>query len=112
MTPLGADLNTGLAFRPVAHVVGGLLIGWGMAIAQSCVSGLLFKFGAGMLGARWESGAGSPANWPYAAAAATFGSLRGVNAWAWSRAKAAKLRGGRPVMSWKSVVTKSPRPEA
>ena len=50
MTPLGADLNTGLAFRPVANVVGGLLIGWGMAIAQSCVSGLLFKFGAGMLG--------------------------------------------------------------
>lgn len=30
--------------------MGGLLIGWGMAIAQSCVSGLLYKFGAGMLG--------------------------------------------------------------
>lgn len=50
LTPLGAGLNTGLAFRPVANVVGGLLIGWGMAIAQSCVSGLLYKFGAGMLG--------------------------------------------------------------
>ncbi len=29
LTPLGADLNTGLAFRPVANVIGGLLIGWG-----------------------------------------------------------------------------------
>lgn len=47
-----------------------------------------------------------------AAAATTFGSVGGVNAWAWSRAKSAKLRGGRPVMSWKSVVTKSPQPEA
>lgn len=51
LTPLGADLNTGLAFRPVANVIGGLLIGWGMAIAQTCVSGLLYKFGAGMAGA-------------------------------------------------------------
>ena len=50
-TPLGQSLNTGLPFRPVANVVGGLLIGWGMAIAQSCVSGLLYKFGAGMAGA-------------------------------------------------------------
>jgi len=51
LTPLGDGLNTGLAFRPVANVIGGLLIGWGMAIAQSCVSGLLYKFGAGMAGA-------------------------------------------------------------
>lgn len=51
LTPIGADLNTGLAFRPVANVIGGLLIGWGMAVAQSCVSGLLYKFGAGMAGA-------------------------------------------------------------
>lgn len=51
LTPLGADLNTGLAFRPVSNVIGGLLIGWGMAVAQSCVSGLLYKFGAGMAGA-------------------------------------------------------------
>jgi len=35
----------------VANVMGGLLIGWGMAIAPSCVSGLLYKFGAGMAGA-------------------------------------------------------------
>ncbi|CAN5364176.1 hypothetical protein BH24ACT9_BH24ACT9_07030 [soil metagenome] len=41
LTPLGEGLNTDLAFRPVANVIGGLLIGWGMAIAQSCVSGLL-----------------------------------------------------------------------
>lgn len=51
LTPLGEGLNTGLAFRPVANIIGGLLIGWGMAIAQSCVSGLLYKFGAGMAGA-------------------------------------------------------------
>lgn len=51
LSPLGSDLNTGLPFRPVANIGGGLLIGWGMAIAQSCVSGLLYKFGAGMLGA-------------------------------------------------------------
>lgn len=51
LTPLGAQLNTGLPFRPVANVVGGLIIGWGMAVAQSCVSGLLYKFGAGMAGA-------------------------------------------------------------
>ncbi|MBA3293813.1 MAG: YeeE/YedE family protein [Geodermatophilaceae bacterium] len=50
-TPLGQSLNTGLPFRPVANVVGGLLNGWGMAITQSCVSGLLYKFGAGMAGA-------------------------------------------------------------
>ena len=51
LSPLGSELNTGLPFRPVANIVGGLMIGWGMAIAQSCVSGLLYKFGAGMVGA-------------------------------------------------------------
>lgn len=51
LTPLGAGLNTGLPFRPVANVIGGLLIGWGMAIAKTCVSGLLYKLGAGMAGA-------------------------------------------------------------
>lgn len=51
LTPLGSELNTGLPFRPVANVVGGVVIGWGMAIARSCVSGLLYKFGAGMVGA-------------------------------------------------------------
>ena len=45
------DLNEGLSFRPVHNVVGGLLIGAGMVIAMSCVSGLYFKLGAGMLGA-------------------------------------------------------------
>ncbi len=35
-------------------MIGGLLIGWGMAIAQSCASGLLYKFGAGMAGAAVE----------------------------------------------------------
>ncbi|GAB2916434.1 YeeE/YedE family protein [Rhodococcus aerolatus] len=48
----GADgLNRGLPFTPVADVVGGLLIGAGMAVARSCVSGLFYKLGAGMLGA-------------------------------------------------------------
>ncbi len=48
----GTDsLNRGLAFRPVANVVGGLLIGAGMVVARSCVSGLFYKLGAGMLGA-------------------------------------------------------------
>ena len=50
-TPLGEGLSTGLPFRPVANVVGGLLIGIGMAVARSCVSGLFYKLGEGMLGA-------------------------------------------------------------
>lgn len=45
------DLNRGLAFRPVANVAGGLLMGVGMVVAQSCVSGLFYKLGSGMLGA-------------------------------------------------------------
>lgn len=56
LTPLGQNMNTGLAFRPVANVVGGLLIGWGMAIAQSCVSGLLYKFGAAVGIVGWIGG--------------------------------------------------------
>lgn len=44
-------LNRGLAFRPVSAVLGGLLIGVGMVVAQSCVSGLMFKLGSGMAGA-------------------------------------------------------------
>lgn len=44
-------LNRGLAFRPVSAVIGGLLIGVGMVVARSCVSGLLFKLGSGMAGA-------------------------------------------------------------
>ncbi len=48
----GTDgLNQGLAFRPVGNVVGGLLIGVGMVVASSCISGLFYKLGAGMLGA-------------------------------------------------------------
>jgi len=45
------DLNRGLAFRPVANILGGVLIGIGMVVAQSCVSGLFYKLGSGMLGA-------------------------------------------------------------
>lgn len=49
---LGTEgLNPGLAFRPVANVVGGLVIGIGMVVARSRVSGLFYKLGAGMLGA-------------------------------------------------------------
>ena len=44
------QLNRGLAFRPVDNVVGGLVFGVGMAVAASCVSGLWYKLGAGMLG--------------------------------------------------------------
>lgn len=47
----GTDrLNHGLAFRQVANVVGGLVIGVGMVVARSCVSGLFYKLGSGMLG--------------------------------------------------------------
>jgi hypothetical protein len=51
LLPGTGDLNTGLAFRPVANVAGGLIIGVGMAVAMSCVSSLFFKLGSGMLGA-------------------------------------------------------------
>ena len=44
-------LNEGLAFRPVRNILGGLLIGVGMAVARSCASGLFYKLGTGMLGA-------------------------------------------------------------
>lgn len=44
-------LNEGLPFRPVANIVGGLVIGAGMVVASSCVSGLFFKLGSGMLSA-------------------------------------------------------------
>ncbi|QBI18340.1 hypothetical protein ER308_01300 [Egibacter rhizosphaerae] len=45
------QLSRGLAFRPVDNVVGGLVFGAGMAVAASCVSGLWYKLGAGMIGA-------------------------------------------------------------
>lgn len=51
LLPGTSGLNQGLAFRPVANVVGGLLIGIGMVVAKSCVSGLFYKLGSGMLGA-------------------------------------------------------------
>ncbi|MCR6490846.1 YeeE/YedE family protein [Amycolatopsis sp. OK19-0408] len=50
LTPLADGLNQGLPFAPVADVVGGLVIGVGMAVAATCVSGLFFKLGSGMLG--------------------------------------------------------------
>jgi len=51
LLPGTSGLNQGLAFRPVANVAGGLIIGIGMVVARSCVSGLFYKLGAGMLGA-------------------------------------------------------------
>ncbi|MBD8869331.1 YeeE/YedE thiosulfate transporter family protein [Nocardioides donggukensis] len=51
LTEWSSGLNTGLAFRPVQNVVGGVIIGVGMVVARSCVSGLFYKLGAGMLGA-------------------------------------------------------------
>ena len=51
MLPGTDALNQGLAFRPVANVTGGLIIGIGMVVAKSCVSGMFYKLGSGMLGA-------------------------------------------------------------
>ena len=51
LLPGTSGLNQGLAFRPVANVAGGLIMGIGMVVARSCVSGLFYKLGAGMLGA-------------------------------------------------------------
>ena len=51
LLPFADDLNRGLALRPVENIVGGVVIGVGMVVARSCVSGLFFKLGAGMLGA-------------------------------------------------------------
>jgi len=51
LLPGTSGLNQGLAFRPVANVAGGLVIGIGMVVAKSCVSGLFYKLGSGMLGA-------------------------------------------------------------
>ena len=49
LTPWSQGLNTGLSFRPVADIAGGLTVGAGMAVASSCVSGLFYKLGSGML---------------------------------------------------------------
>ena len=51
LLPLSKGLNAGLAFVPVADIVGGVVIGLGMVVAASCVSGLFYKLGSGMLGA-------------------------------------------------------------
>lgn len=51
LLPGTGGLDHGLAFRPVANIAGGLLIGVGMVVASSCVSGLFHKLGSGMLGA-------------------------------------------------------------
>lgn len=51
LLPGAEGLNRGLAFRPVANVVGGVVIGVGMVVARTCVTGLFFKLGAGMAGA-------------------------------------------------------------
>lgn len=45
------ELSQALSLRPVPNLVGGLAFGVGMAVAASCVSGLFYKLGAGMLGA-------------------------------------------------------------
>lgn len=44
-------MSTSLSLRPVRNLVGGVAFGVGMAVAASCVSGLFYKLGAGMLGA-------------------------------------------------------------
>ncbi len=51
LVPWSRGLNTGLPFKPVADIAGGLTVGAGMAVASSCVSGLFYKLGSGMLGA-------------------------------------------------------------
>ncbi len=45
------ELNEGLGFQPQGNIVGGLIVGIGMVVASSCVSGLFYKLGSGMLGA-------------------------------------------------------------
>ena len=37
-------------FTPAAAIVGGLIFGGGMVIAQTCVSGMFYKLGTGMVG--------------------------------------------------------------
>lgn len=44
-------MSSSLALRPLNNIAGGLVFGIGMAVAASCVSGLFYKLGAGMLGA-------------------------------------------------------------
>ena len=51
LTSWSHGLNTGLPFVPVSNVVGGVIIGVGMVVASTCVSGLFYKLGSGMAGA-------------------------------------------------------------
>lgn len=51
LTPLADGLSRGLPFRPIANIAGGLVIGAGMVVASTCVSGLFYRLGSGMLGA-------------------------------------------------------------
>lgn len=51
------ELSEGLGLRPQGNVLGGLTIGVGMVVASSCVSGLFYKLGSGMLGAAVGLGA-------------------------------------------------------
>jgi uncharacterized protein len=44
-------MSSALPLRPVNNIVGGLVFGVGMVVAASCVSGLFYKLGSGMLGA-------------------------------------------------------------
>lgn len=45
------QMSSALALRPLNNILGGLVFGVGMVVAASCVSGLFYKLGAGMLGA-------------------------------------------------------------
>jgi len=53
LLPGTTGLNQGLAFRPVANVAGGLIIGIGMVVARSCVSGSSTSWAPGC-SARWS----------------------------------------------------------
>ncbi|MEZ5169494.1 MAG: YeeE/YedE thiosulfate transporter family protein [Acidimicrobiia bacterium] len=41
------ELNEGLAFRPVANTIGGIVLGFGMVLAVTSASGLFYNLGAG-----------------------------------------------------------------
>lgn len=43
------ELNQGLAFRPAANTVGGLILGFGMVLAVTSASGLFYNLGAGTI---------------------------------------------------------------
>ncbi len=87
LAPWSAPLNSGLAFRPVQNVLGGLVIGTGMVVARSCVSGMFYKLGNGMLGATvglvgWAAGelamARVPVGGPTVLPGGTGGTIPGV----------------------------------